>query len=122
MSTKLTAKRRYIPRIAAGVAALRALRIAGDGWEGEVRGFVEGPAADLKFAMPLFATTFFSEGNRIGEKEKLLKAVEDRFFAAVEVMRKAKEVDAARVAWENAMKEAAVYVKEAGLREAVDGS
>lgn len=116
-STKLTAKRRYLPRIAAGFAALRALDVASPT---AVRAFVDGPAADLRFAMPLFSTTFFSEGNRIGEKERVLKSVEGRFFQAVDGLGKAGSGDEVREAWERAKKEAEAYVGEAGIGDAVD--
>lgn len=60
-STKLTAKRRYAPRIISGATAL----------------FRDGPVDltivdDLVTAMALFGTTYFSEGNRISEREREL--------------------------------------------------
>lgn len=80
-STKLTAKRRYLPRISRGVAALGALVATlgsgGGSWSPDALSFVENDAADLQTAMQLFATMYFSEGNRIGATERVLGELVD---------------------------------------------
>lgn len=92
-STKLTAKRRYLPRIErdmAAFAALGAVIASGSaGWEGAVAEFLRREADDAKSAMPLFSTTFFSEGNKIGPTERRLKQIEDDLFDAWEALGRA---------------------------------
>lgn len=96
-STKLTAKRRYIPRIVSGFESLRNLGTgitesgwtASDEWIAQARLFLDGPAADMKSAMPLFASSYFSDGNKIGPVERKLKEIETEFFAAFNDIREA---------------------------------
>lgn len=91
-STKLTAKKRYIPRIVNGFEALRSLGtgITKDGWQvndewkAQAQLFLDGPAGDMKYALPLFASSYFSDGNRVGPVEKQLKKIEDNLFTALQ--------------------------------------
>lgn len=85
-STKLTAKRRYIPRISRGVSSLSALLSSLPGssnWSPDALSFVENEASDLQTAMQLFATMYFSEGNRIGPTERVLGELVDELGEAV---------------------------------------
>lgn len=81
-STKLTAARRYKPRISAAVASLSALGpILGSSgsssssddaaWRDAVRTYVAGADSGLS-AAKLFGSTYFAEGNRISATEKAL--------------------------------------------------
>lgn len=74
-STKLTAKRRYAPRIISGATAL----------------FRDAPVDltvvdDLLTAMALFGTTYFSEGNRISERERELSSAVERAQSALKTI------------------------------------
>jgi hypothetical protein len=93
-STKLTSKRRYLPRIASGFDALTGAGAALDsgsaGWEGVVTRAVSGPGAeDLMTALSLYGTMQFSEGNRIGAVERKLKEIEDVLFVALSTLKAA---------------------------------
>lgn len=82
-STKLTAARRYKPRIAAAVAALAALGPVlngtaggstgggGGDWRDAARTYVAGADGGLS-AAKLFGSAYFAEGNRISATEKAL--------------------------------------------------
>ncbi|KAA8496784.1 hypothetical protein FVE85_0513 [Porphyridium purpureum] len=76
-STKLTAKRRYLPRIEKGSAALSELLVAlsnesssSQDWHDEVNAFVKTTGEDMASAMSLFCTTYYSEGNKLSKLEK----------------------------------------------------
>jgi hypothetical protein len=91
-STKLTSKRRYLPRIESGFEALRgagaALDAGATGWEGNVARVASGPIADdLMTALALYGTMQFSEGNRIGAVERRLKEIEDTLTSALAVLK-----------------------------------
>lgn len=74
-STKLTAKRRYLPRIGRGLRAIERASPADNGsqWVQALQ-----PVLDLEddfvTALKLFGTTYFQEGNRIGPVERELSA------------------------------------------------
>lgn len=121
-STKLTAKRRYLPRIRRGFEALAAVRVGVAGWETAVLAFVAGPEGDLKSALELFATTYFSEGNRIGAVERTLKDCEDVLYGALarlEVAAKDGDVDAAEGAYALAVRSANTYITTAKISDSV---
>lgn len=64
-STKLTAKRRYLPRIARGVRLINA---------NNTDAYIN-VSEDFVTALQLFGTTYFAEGNRIGPLEKELSEI-----------------------------------------------
>lgn len=90
-STKLTAKRRYVPRIEKGINALGLLNVSTGNWQEDVASFVKEEAQDLRTAMELFATTYFSEGNRIGAKERELTECVDQLFKGLDQLKSAAE-------------------------------
>jgi len=94
-STKLTAKRRYLPRIDKGRKALLELQSllsneSGE-WRNAATSFAEGPGDDMKSALVLFATTYFSEGNKIGEIERKLQEEVDAMYKHLSALQKASE-------------------------------
>lgn len=91
-STKLTAKRRYLPRIERGINALGSLNLDAKTWQDEIGKFADDVAPDLRTAMELFATTYFSEGNRIGGTERELAECVDEIFGAVARMKRLAQV------------------------------
>lgn len=125
-STKLTAKRRYLPRIAKGMKALGALSTAlQDGredWQPDVSSFATENAEDLKTALDLFGTTFFSEGNKIGEKERTLSECVREMFASIATLTEAANAgdkQKAAASWTSAALAANRYVEVAKLQETV---
>ena len=105
-STKLTAARRYKPRITAAVAALAAVgpvlaptSSANDGaWRDTVRTYVEGADGGLS-AAKLFGSTYFSEGNRVSEREKELAEEVGAVEAAVGRLGAAAKSGSQSAAW-----------------------
>eukprot|EP00177_Eucheuma_denticulatum_P004736 GFKZ01008611.1.p1 GENE.GFKZ01008611.1~~GFKZ01008611.1.p1 ORF type:complete len:186 (+),score=19.52 GFKZ01008611.1:186-743(+) len=91
-STKLTAKRRYLPRIERGINALGSLNLDGETWRVDTGKFADEVAPDMRTAMELFATTYFSEGNRIGVTERELAECVDEIFGAVARMKRLAEL------------------------------
>lgn len=81
-STKLTAKRRYVPRITRGAEAVLSATAE------------DSVVDDMLTAMSLFATTYFSEGNRISSREKSLQADVDRAREALRELASARRVAA----------------------------
>lgn len=67
-STKLTAKRRYLPRIARGLRYLKAKDA--DAYTRVSEDFVT--------ALQLFGTSYYAEGNRIGPLERQLTEIAER--------------------------------------------
>lgn len=67
-STKLTAKRRYLPRIARGLRYLKAK-------DAEAYTRV---SEDFVTALRLFGTSYYAEGNRIGPLERKLTELAER--------------------------------------------
>jgi hypothetical protein len=127
-STKLTAKRRYLPRIVSGLEALRSLGAAvsqanmSADWTAAVAEFVAGPAKDMKPAMALFTTSYFSEGNRIGQTERQLKQVQAELYQAIDALEKASKAanEAASVAaYALAVGAANDYIATANLKDMV---
>lgn len=86
-STKLTAKRRYVPRIEKGISALSVLNVSAANWQADVESFAKDEAQDLRTAMELFATMYFSEGNKIGVKERELAECVDGLFKGLDQLR-----------------------------------
>lgn len=121
-STKLTAKRRYLPRIARGLDLLRAARPQHDApWTAAVADF-SADMPDLVPALKLFATTFFAEGNRIGQVEKGLATCVARLELAAKALAKAAEqndFDAAERLYRDAASAANCYIDTAKLRETI---
>lgn len=67
-STKLTAKRRYLPRIARGLRYLKAK---------DAQAYVK-VSEDFVTALRLFGTSYYAEGNRIGPLERELTDLAER--------------------------------------------
>lgn len=90
-STKLTAKRRYVPRIEKGISALSLLNVSAANWQADVESFAKDEAQDLRTAMELFATMYFSEGNKIGVKERELAECVHELFKGLNQLKSAAE-------------------------------
>lgn len=126
-STKLTAKRRYLPRISRGLSTLSTLlTILSDDstrdWAADASSFVENDAPDLRTAMQLFATTYFSEGNRIGATERALGECVDDIEDAVNALNRAaksRNRDQAKDVAVRAIAAANKYVDIAKVEDAV---
>lgn len=74
-STKLTAKRRYLPRIARGLKELaKASPENTEGWVDSLKPFIN-LQDDFITALSLFGTTYFAEGNRIGPTERKIAEI-----------------------------------------------
>lgn len=118
-STKLTAKRRYLPRINRGLGLLRGISPSDDGWKDNIGEFA-AIRDDLVSALRLFGTSFFAEGNRIGPTERALKEFADELDkAAKQLIRAADTGDrkAAGPAYEALMRAANSYADAAKLQE-----
>lgn len=116
-STKLTAKRRYLPRIARGISTLGTLN---PNSSTAVSEYAKDVLPDLRAAMQLFATTYFSEGNRIGALERELGEIVESFVTVVEAMEKQNlEGGNVKGKWTQAKVEANKYVTIAKLQETV---
>jgi len=101
-STKLTAKRRYLPRIELGSERLGKLKSVldsgSDEWKSEVNQFVNSDySKDLSSALTLFATTYFSEGNKISALEKELQDNIMEMNQHLEKLKKAVDIKTAQV-------------------------
>lgn len=119
-STKLTAKRRYLPRIGKGLRALHdANPQNAKDWSSVITAFDER-RSDFLSALKLFGTSYFAEGNRIGATEKALKHYVDDLSAASENLVRAANVGdllAAKDAYFAAKKAAEQYITTAKLEE-----
>lgn len=135
-STKLTAARRYKPRITAAVAALAALGPILDGsadgvgdssssgsgdasWRDATRTYVAGADSGLS-AAKLFGSTYFAEGNRISATEKALAEEVNEVEAAVARLGAAVTSDSrsdAVAAWQTAARAFNAYLTAAKLDE-----
>lgn len=119
-STKLTAKRRYLPRIGKG---LRALRDADPQTASDLTSAVaayDNRRSDFLSALSLFGTSYFAEGNRIGATEKTLKDCVDQLSTASENLVRAANsgnVSAAKDSYSAAMAAVQRYVTTAKLEE-----
>lgn len=124
-STKLTAKRRYLPRIITGLELLRATNPAAFAaspsvsvWPTAVAQFEERHE-NFVSALRLFSTSFFAEGNRIGATERALKECVDTLEVAlkkVAVAAKDGDREAATLAYQTAATAANTYIVTAKLR------
>ncbi|CAN8069127.1 unnamed protein product, partial [Agarophyton chilense] len=93
-STKLTAKRRYVARITRGMQHILTADKDDDKSDDEPRAPDAALIDDTLVAMQLFGTTYFSEGNRIGERERELKrAVSDARAALDAILRARRRAD-----------------------------
>lgn len=118
-STQLTAKRRYLPRIAKGLGLIRGASPENKTWLEGAQSF-EAVRDDLTSALRLFGTSYFSEGNRIGAVERALKERADEIDAAAKDLARAvkgKDRTSAGTAYEAILKAANSYVDESKLRE-----
>lgn len=120
-STKLTAKRRYLPRITSGLEELSVLTTLSEQDPlSAAAGVTEKISDDLPRAMDLFATTYFSEGNRISERERNLSnhASQVRLGLA-DVAKSAKRNDKQGIAnaFQSVADAANKYKKESSLEE-----
>lgn len=83
---------------------------------------MENDAGDLKTAMQLFSTTYFSEGNRIGATERALGDIVDEIFDAVggvKVAAKKGERERSKELCEKAVRAANRYVETAKIMDAM---
>lgn len=124
-STKLTAKRRYLPRITAGMAQLAAIgpAFADDAaWPSLVSQFLDSRADDMHAALDLFGTTFFSEGNKISPLERSLSESVENMYNAIAEMKKVSarsDVTATKNAYIQAVIAANKYISTAKLTETI---
>lgn len=109
-STKLTAKRRYLPRIKRGILSISNLSPGFD-----VSNFDVAEQNDLLSALRLFASAYFSEGNRIGAREKFLLQSVAQLSDALASLREAGEREGRETAFADIVKCVNDYVDEAGL-------
>lgn len=119
-STKLTAKRRYLPRISKGFKLLQLAnpQVAAD-WIPAVGNF-DDAKDDLFSALSLFGTSYFAEGNRIGQTEKALKVCVEQLESASEKLSKAAKIrdfEAAKIAYSECNSAAECYMNNSKLRE-----
>lgn len=119
-STKLTAKRRYLPRIGKGLQALHdADPQNGQDWSSVVTAY-DKRRSDFLSALKLFGTSYFAEGNRIGAIEKALKHCVDELSISSENLVRAANagnLSAAKEAYLAAKKAAEQYITTAKLEE-----
>lgn len=119
-STKLTAKRRYLPRIGKGLQALYdADPQNGQDWSSIITAYDER-RSDFLSALELFGTSYFAEGNRIGATEKALKhCVNELSISSENLVRAANagNLSAAKEAYLAAKKAAEQYITTAKLEE-----
>jgi len=124
-STKLTAKRRYLPRIEKGVSAFRDLRSKltaakeNDGYKATVAQFMASTGADLKPALVLFGTSYFSEGNKIGPVEKELTMDVEMLYKHLSAMEKANSLTEAKAELGLAIKAMNSYLANAKLDDEI---